>query len=100
MANKFENQFYSRERVRFIQSLPCVVCGYRPCDNAHVKSRGSGGDYRFVVPLCRKHHSEQGRDGITTFQVRYELDLSSLAETTHSQWLEYQRSKNDYCART
>ena len=78
--NKFEKSFGSEDRVNFIKSLPCLVCGNTPCDNAHVKSRGAGGDYTCIVPLCRVHHTEQGMIGIKTFQNKYNLALDAIAE--------------------
>ena len=48
--------------------LGCVVCGTKPSDPDHVKTKGSGGDDvpENVWPLCRKHHDEKGK-GLTTF---------------------------------
>ena len=72
---KFRKSFGSQGRVLFIKSLPCLVCGRIPSVNAHIKSRGSGGDYRSIVPLCRIHHTEQGQIGIVTFANKYNIDL-------------------------
>lgn len=85
---RFDKHFHSKERVLFIQSLPCIVCGLTPSQNAHVKSRGAGGTYLDIVPLCYKHHLEQGQIGITTFAGKYYLDLDWLAEETERQWNE------------
>lgn len=45
-----------------IRDLPCCVCGFKPSDASHIKTRGSGGpDEEWnVVPHCRKHHTEWG----------------------------------------
>jgi hypothetical protein len=47
---------------------------------AHVKSRGAGGDdHANTVPLCTRHHREQHRDGIETFQWVCQFDLAAIA---------------------
>jgi hypothetical protein len=48
--------FGSPERVKFVAALPCLVCGVLPSENHHVRSRGAGGSYHDVVPLCRRCH--------------------------------------------
>lgn len=51
--------------LRFIRSLPCIVCGISPCDAAHIslgnntKGMGRKTDDCYTVPLCHKHHMEQ-----------------------------------------
>jgi RNase P subunit RPR2 len=70
--------FGSRERVEVIRRTPCVVCGVVPSENAHVRSRGAGGTWRDVVPLCKDHHREQ-HAGAVTFQARHQINLSDLA---------------------
>lgn len=55
-AKLFAAQFGSAERVEAIKSLPCVVCGKVPTENAHLKSRATGGTWRDVTPLCVLHH--------------------------------------------
>ena len=64
-ATSFARSFHSRERVEFVQSLPCIVCGRRPCDNAHIGTKGAGAgrraDYDQVAPLCRRLSD----DGVT-----------------------------------
>ena len=70
----------SKERVERIRALGCAVCGKAPSDNAHVRSRGAGGTWRDVVPLCPDHHSEQHRVGWDTFRARYPRDYEALAE--------------------
>lgn len=62
--------------------MRCIACKKRGCDPAHIKTRGSGGDdtYNNVMPLCRKHHTEQGQIGWKKMSVKYravDLDLVS-----------------------
>jgi hypothetical protein len=56
--------------LAFIRSLPCVICGSRPVEPAHLRTaspipgkRAGGAEEkpndRFVTPLCRQHHDEQ-----------------------------------------
>jgi 5-methylcytosine-specific restriction endonuclease McrA len=82
MPNKKWHQAYgSQGLVRYINELGCLVCGYSPADAAHVKSRGAGGGwYQNLVPLCRKHHTEQHTIGIKTFEKKYDLNLKATAE--------------------
>lgn len=58
-----------------IRAKPCAVCGRRPVDPAHIKSRGSGGPDTVdnVVPLCRQHHSEQHQKGFAWMMRNYSL---------------------------
>lgn len=46
----------------FVREMPCVICGLRPVEPHHVRSRGAGhGDWLTggdgnVVPVCRSCH--------------------------------------------
>ena len=53
--------------------MRCCECGREGCDPAHAKSKGSGGDdiKENVIPLCRKHHTEQHKIGVVTFAKKY-----------------------------
>ena len=53
----------------------CLSCGRKPCDAAHIRSRGAGGDDVFdnMIPLCRTHHVEQHKIGWVTFINRHNL---------------------------
>ena len=77
---RWENNFGSLERVSIINSLPCVICKRIPSQNAHGRSRGSGGKWQSIVPLCQIHHHEQHFIGIQTFQNKYSVDLDDIAE--------------------
>lgn len=61
----------NRKLLDTFHTMKCLICGL-PCDPAHVKSRGAGGDdtVENVLNLCRKHHSEQSI-GIVTFVLKY-----------------------------
>lgn len=48
-----------------IKALPCVVCGVLGCDPCHVATFGARGieEEWSMIPMCRKHHTEQGDIG-------------------------------------
>ncbi|GKT03438.1 hypothetical protein OKN36_09740 [Furfurilactobacillus sp. OKN36] len=57
----------------------CAIC-QRHADIAHIQSVGMGNNRRtmshvgrYVMPLCRGHHMEQHRIGITTFMNKYQV---------------------------
>ena len=93
----FKEQFFSKARVRWVKGLSCSVpgCYSNPCDNAHIRSRGAGGTYRDIIPLCRYHHVEQHTAGIKTFAFKYGLDLKELAKATASAWEAVQHNHID-----
>ena len=55
------------------KTLPCVVCGDRPTDPAHIRSRGAGGGDipANLAPLCRRHHSMQHALGSLSFSNKF-----------------------------
>jgi hypothetical protein len=61
------------------RGLPCLVCGARPSDPHHVKSRGAGGRDEHCVPLCRTHHDYFHSAGRLSFETRFGVDLYSEA---------------------
>lgn len=56
-----------------VKQKGCDICGSRPADPCHVRSRGAGGpDTEWnVIPMCRKHHSEQHQLGWQKFLKKY-----------------------------
>lgn len=69
----------------WIATLPCVKCGRRPCDAAHVRVGTDGGTSlkpsdRYCLPLCRRDgsregcHAEQHRRGEQTFWSELGID--------------------------
>jgi hypothetical protein len=79
-ASRFATAFGSRERVEAIKAMPCCVCGSRPSENAHIRSRAAGGTWQDIVPLCRAHHREQHDIGLATFQERHAINLRLIAD--------------------
>lgn len=102
-AAAFARCFHSEERVAFISSLPCIGCGHRPCQNAHIETGGMArrADYTKIVPLCGPHlttpsngraqfvagcHAEIHNHGIITFTRRHEVNLVEKAAETEEAW--------------
>lgn len=57
-AREFQRAYGGEERVHWMQARPCVACGSKPSENAHVGAGGIGrkGDAATVVPLCASCH--------------------------------------------
>ena len=87
-AREWARAYGSPERVAWVASLPCLVCGYGPCENAHIKSGGAGrkADAALVINLCKLHHAEQHHFGIETFGARHGLDLQACAAVLDHEW--------------
>jgi hypothetical protein len=79
------------KHLRFVRERPCVICGFTPCDPAHIKmgdsriskppssNLGMKADDRFTLPLCRKHHERQHQMPEREFWEYYRLDAVLLA---------------------
>ncbi len=79
--------------LRFIRSLPCIVCGTFPCEAAHVRMNNpETGKFQALgqkppdsctVPLCARHHREsagaQHVVGERQFWQRMRIDPDRLA---------------------
>lgn len=78
----------SAERVQWVKSLPCLVCGATPSENAHVYTGGMGrkADAAKIVPLCLIHHAEQHAYGNRTIEDDYWLDLRAEAARIEAMW--------------
>jgi hypothetical protein len=76
------------DRLVWVASQPCIICGLRACDNAHVATGGMGrkADARFIVPLCSPDHRELHQIGVASFEKRYSIDLLQLAAQTEAAW--------------
>lgn len=60
--------------IEFIKKeCPCVICARQPVDAHHVKSKKSGGDdiVHNLMPLCRNHHQELHKKGLSFMADRY-----------------------------
>jgi hypothetical protein len=59
-------RYRDKEHLKFVASLPCLLCGRKPCDPHHlrfaqVRALGRKVSDEFTVPLCRLHHRELHR---------------------------------------
>lgn len=83
-SRRFMKHYYSEAYVLTIKSMGCVVCLKRPCHAHHVKTKGAGGDYSDLVPLCPTHHMEVHNSGVKTFHSKHpSVDLTEEAEKTY-----------------
>lgn len=91
-VSEWARAYGSAERVAWVRSLPCLVCGplsFGASQNAHV---GTGGvsrkaDARNVVPLCAPHHRSLHTRGVRSFEDRYGINLETAAERINALWL-------------
>jgi len=74
----FKKHFFSKHRVRFIKNLRCEVTGGFNCVNAHMKSRGAGGNYRDIVPLSWECHTDFDTMPMEKFQEKYGRTKNSV----------------------
>jgi hypothetical protein len=101
-ARELERTHGDADFRAWMKRQPCVVCGRRPCDAAHLKSGGIGrkDDVGGTVPMCSTttagpgHHDEyDGRTkagGKKTFLAKYpHLDLPALAAAIAARWQAY-----------
>lgn len=91
-AKEWQRAYGSPERCDFVNWYGCVVCGYTPCENAHLENDGMGrkANYDLIVPLCPTHHREQ--EGRTqAFQRDHDIDLYALAAQVEREWQSYTR---------
>lgn len=67
-----KKRIVDRKLLNEIKKLPCIVCGRRPADPAHIKSKGTGGNDipENCIPLCRTDHITQHAMGIGRFIIR------------------------------
>lgn len=102
------NELYKQ----WLRGRPCYLDGHRnggcgladpprrtPVEAAHVdhggdKGMGSKASDRFCIPLCQRHHDEQGgkigpfksRGGWPTFELKYGFDAVSVAAEYYRRW--------------
>lgn len=78
------------EHLKFIRSLKCCLCGKPDPDPAHIRfasaiygkretGKAEKSSDKWVVPLCRQHHSEQHSGDELIFWARMRIDPLGLA---------------------
>lgn len=91
-ASEFKRIYGSRDRVRWIKSLPCIAAAHPYCagpiENAHIKGDGMGrkADAAYIVPLCVAHHGRLHCFGARVFEQDLNLDMAMLADLTEQRW--------------
>jgi hypothetical protein len=87
-SKNWTRAYGSVERVLFVRSLPCVMCGAVPSENAHIETGGMGrkADYTKIVPLCKSGHDAFHVYGRDYFKHRSYLDLEAAAAETEARW--------------
>ena len=83
---------HDKQHLRFIASLPCVICTTNvDIDAHHIKmpdgrimkpassNLGMKADDRYTVPLCRKHHEELHAMGEKKFWGCFHYDATLFA---------------------
>ena len=58
-----------KDHRRYVASLPCLICGQRPCQAHHIsfaqpRALGRKVSDEWTVPLCVKHHAELHHAGV------------------------------------
>ena len=63
----------NRALLDSFHAMRCAACFATPCDPAHIKSVGSGGDdvEDNLLALCRRHHTESHMLGWHHFTEKY-----------------------------
>jgi hypothetical protein len=90
-AMAFIRAYHSEQRVKWVQSLPCLIagpaCGGR-MENHHIKGGGGSlkSSYTNITPLCTAHHDELHAHGTPTFEAKYDLSLADQAARVESRW--------------
>jgi len=108
-------RYVSEEKRAWIRRLPCLLAHESPCrcggfinpvtrtfvsEAAHVKSRGSGGDDLFLIPLCAAHHRLRGDcvhlAGTKSFERAHAealegKSLKQIGRQLHREWLVVQQ---------
>lgn len=83
----------------WIRGRPCVVCEKEriqqrtPTEACHVVARGHGGcnsHWSQLIPMCTRHHVQQGSWGILSFQKTYQIELGPIADALADEHLAQQ----------
>jgi hypothetical protein len=106
-ASERKRIYGSADRIRWLKSEPCAVCGMMGpgfCEVAHVKNGGMGkkADARYTIPLCPPHsvwdgsataapirkgcHRALHEMGAKSFEAKHGVDLLALADEYERKW--------------
>lgn len=86
-AADFARVYGSLARVAWIAEQPCIACDAKPCENAHIRSGGTGRKSEFtqIVPLCPRCHRLQHEKGWKALGLNI-AKLEYLAFRTQFRW--------------
>jgi len=81
----FKRNFHSVERVKFMRSQPCEVTKIESdtVQNAHMRTRGSGGTYLDIVPLSFEVHMDFDRMSEWDFYQKYKREKQSVRDRAY-----------------
>lgn len=89
---RFERQYGGEEYVAWLTRQPCMLANSGMCegriDPHHAKTKGAGGEWDAIVPLCRRHHETVHRAGVQTVRLLTGVDLLREARSLASRWVE------------
>lgn len=87
-----EVQYGSDEFMAWIHGQACVLCRYRYAADEihahHVVSRGAGGTWQSVVPLCHGCHRFVHDHGPAKARLATGVDLEQAAREIQARWVE------------
>jgi hypothetical protein len=86
---RFARQFHSEEFVEWTRQSRCVVhsCTHGvPSECAHNPSRGAGGTWVDVSPMCGFHHRQQHHIGVKKFQRLYGISFKQTNAAHTAKW--------------
>lgn len=100
-AREWKRVYGSHERVQWVKSRPCDVCGKKPTwrypsDNAHVTNGGMGrkADARWIISACTGpggcHHEMDHGIGKRALERKFDKNLKELARKVDREWQEHQ----------
>ena len=66
----------------FYRKRRCDICGKRPTDACHIRTKGAGGhdEHNNLMSLCREHHTEQHQIGFYKMVQKYPFFGQFLAQ--------------------
>lgn len=98
-AAEWRRAYGSPERVKWITTVPCLMCGSLPSQNAHLESGGMGrkADAESIIPLCERCHVFQHQHGwkALTGMSNWKDAMERAAKQVAAQWLEVSGGENE-----
>ena len=79
-AAQFTGPFPGYDHAEAIRAMPCSACSAcAPSEPHHVKSRGAGGKWSDMVPLCSDCHRRVHQHGRGRFELWSGVNLARWA---------------------